>query len=200
MTLNSRLVNLASLARQMVESGLLLAYGGSISLRWQDDVYISPRQARLDRIASGDFIRLDLHSDNSWRLAQVAPEHAVHLTGYRARADVFTVFHLALPHCVALGCAGLGIEVLTPSYRQIVGSAAPLLAASSEDETAMLSAVSQTLVAHNALLLPNQGVLVVAASSDEALLRAQAVEQAAHITLLALAAAGQCRGLAASPS
>lgn len=201
MTLNSRLVNLAGIVRQMVESGLMLPYSGSASLRWDDEVYISPREARLDRLGSGDFIRLDVQSDNSWRLSHAAREHATHLACYRLRADVFSVLHLALPHCVALGCAGLGIGAPTTAYQRTIGSnAAPLLPAGPEDEPALLAALAAALPAHNALLLRNQGALVIAPSSDEALLRAQAVEEAARITLLALAATGRCSSLASGLS
>lgn len=192
MTLNSRLVNLAGIARRLVESGLLLAYGGSVSLRWEDQCYISARHARLDHIGAGDFVPLALPRDNEWLLPRVADTHAQHLACYRARPDVLTVLHLALPHCVALGCAGLSLDVLTPAYHQSVDSRAPLLPYPPHEEAALLTAITAAAGSHNALLLLNQGVLVMAPSSDEALLRAQAVEQAAHITLLARAAMGQC--------
>lgn len=197
MSLDSRLVNLAAAGRKLVEAGFVRGMGGSISLRWEDQCYISPAGARLDRLSAADFIPLSIPGPNSWQLARASADHALHLTCYRARPDAQTVFNLHPPNCIALGCAGLNLDAISPEFYLTVGAQAPLLSYLGPATPELADAVAEQIVHHNALLLRNQGLLLIAASSEEALLRSDAVEEAARVVLLACAAAGSCSFLTA---
>jgi L-fuculose-phosphate aldolase len=197
MSLDSRLVNLAAVARKLVESGFVRGAAGSVSLRWEDQCYISPAGARLDRLGAADFVPLAIGGSNTWQLQRASSEHALHLACYRVRPDVQTVLRIQPPHCMALGCAGLDLRAISPSFLWAVDAEVPLLPYSAPASQVLSDAVAEAIVHHDTLLLRNQGLLVTASGSDEAWLRSQIVEEAAQIVLLARAAAGSCSYLTA---
>lgn len=197
MPLDSRLVNLAAAAHKLVEEGFIRGAAGSVSLRWQDQCYISPAGARLNRLSAADFVPLAIDGPNSWQLKRASAEHGLHLACYRARPDLQTVLRIQPPHCMALGCAGLSLRALSPSFVEAVGAEIPLLPYRAPASQALIDAVAEAIVHHDALLLRNQGLVVAATGSDEAWLRSQLIEEAAQIILLAHAAAGGCSFLTA---
>lgn len=197
MTLESRLVNLAAAGRKLVEYELVRGAGGNISLRWQDMCYISPTGARLDRLSAADFVPLHITSQNTWQIQRASTEYAMHLACYRARPDAATVFHVHPPNCVALGCAGLSIPPITPDLYLAVGAAVPLLPYIPPTTQALADAAGQAIGGHDAVLLRNHGLVLVAATTDDALAHSLMVEEAARIVLLAYAAAGACSFLTA---
>lgn len=197
MSLDSRLVNLAAVARRLVENGFVHGAAGSVSLRWEERCYISPAGARLDRLSAADFLPMFIEGQNTWQVARASSEHALHLACYRARPDVQTVLRIQPPHCLALGCAGLGIGAISPDFYLALGAEVPLLPYNTATTQVLADAVGQAIAEHDAVLLRNQGLVLVAASSDEALLRSQVVEEAARIVLQAHAATGTCSVLTA---
>lgn len=197
MSLDSRLVNLAAVAHKLAEDGFVRAIGGSISLRWQDQCHVSPAGARLDRLSAADFIPLSVEGHNTWQLARASADHLLHLACYRARPDAQTVLLVHPPNGIALGCAGLSLGALTPGFYRAVGAAVPLLPYFAPGTQALADAVSEQIAVHDAVLLRNSGLILVAGSSDEALMHCQMVEEAARMVLLAYAAAGSCSFLTA---
>lgn len=197
MSLDSRLVNLAAVARKLVEHGFVRGAGGSVSLRWEDRCYISPAGARLDRLSAADFVPMSVEGQNTWQLARVSSEYALHLACYRARPDAQTTLRIQPPYCLALGCAGLGIGAISPDFYHAVGAHVPLLSYDGLTTQTLADAAGQAIAGHTAALLRNQGLVVTASSSDEALLRSTLIEQAAQIVLLAYAATGSCSLLTA---
>lgn len=192
MSLDSRLVNLAAVGRKLVEAGFVRGEGGSVSLRWEDQCYISPAGVRLDRLSAADFIPLSLQKPQSWQLARASRDHGVHLTCYRARAEAQITLLLHPPNCIALGCAGLRLGAISPEYYLAIGAVTPLLPYFAPASPELIDAIAEQIVNQGVLLLRNQGLLVTASGSEEALLRSQMVEEAARIVLLAHAAAGAC--------
>lgn len=197
MSLDSRLVNLAAAGRKLMEAGFVRGASGSISLRWEDQCYISPAGARLERLSAADFIPLSIEGHNTWQLGRASGDHALHLACYRTRPDAQTVLLIHPPYCIALGCAGLSLGALTPGFYRAVGAAVPLLPYFAPGSQALVDVAAEHIVAHNAVLLRNNGLILAAGSSDEALLRSEMIEEAARIVLLAHAAAGSCSVLTA---
>ncbi len=192
MSLDSRLVNLAAVARKLVEVGFVRGAAGSVSLRWEERCYISPAGARLDRLSAADFLPMFIEGQNTWQVARASSEHALHLACYRARTDVQTVLRIQPPYCLALGCAGLSLGAISPDFYLAMGAAVPLLPYIPPATQTLADAVGQAIAQHNAVLLRNHGLALVAASSDEAMQRSQIIEEAAQIVLLAHAATGSC--------
>lgn len=195
MSLEARLVNLAAAGRQLVETGLVWGAGGNLSLRWDDMCYITQAGARLDHLSAADFVPLRIDGVNTWQLERASSEHAIHLACYRIRPDAATVFHIHPPNCLALGCAGLSLPAITPDLYLAVGAPVPLIPYMTPTTQPLTDAVSDLIVDHDAVLLRNHGLILVAASTQEALEHSLALEQAARIVLLAHAATGACSAL-----
>lgn len=197
MSLDSRLVNLAAAGRTLVERGLARGASGSVSLRWEELCYISPAGVRLDRLSAADFVPLSIQRSNTWQLQRAAVDHAVHLACYRARPDAATVLMVQPPNCVALGCAGLAIPAITPDFCLAIGAQAPLLPYLPPGSNELAEAVGGQMVDYDAVLLRNNGLALVAESTESALAKASLVDEAARIVLLAYAASGECSSLSA---
>ncbi len=198
MTLNSRLVNLAATAHKLVELGMMRGVIPSVSLRWEDVCYLSPVGARMDRLSVADFISLKIDGVNTWQLQRVSSSYAIHLACYRARPDAATVLCLQPPNCISLGCAGLSIPAITPDFYLTFGAEIPLLPYHALATQELADGVGQLIGTHEAVLLQNQGLALVAASTDEAFARSVLAEEAARIVLLAHAATGACSSLTAA--
>jgi L-fuculose-phosphate aldolase len=198
MTLESRLVNLAATAHKLVELGLLNRLSGSVSLRWLEFCYLSPAGARLDRLSAADFIALNIYGVNTWQLQRASSSYALHLACCRARPDAGTVLCLQPPHCLALGCAGLTLPALTPDVYLALGAEVPLLPYLASATQALADGVGQLIAMHEAVLLQNQGMVLVAPSTDEAFARSLLAEETARIVLLARSATGACSSLTAA--
>lgn len=197
-SLEARLVNLAAAGRQLVETGLVWGAGGNLSLRWDDMCYITQAGARLDHLSAADFVPLRIDGVNTWQLQRASSEHAIHLACYRIRPDAATVFHIHPPNCVALGCAGLSLPAITPDLYLAMGAEVPLIPYLTPTTQPLADAVSDLILDHDAILLRNHGLILVAASTLEALEHSLAVEQAARVVLLAHAATGTCSTLTAA--
>jgi L-fuculose-phosphate aldolase len=195
MSLEARLVNLAAAGRWLVETGLVWGAGGNLSLRWDDMCYITQAGARLDHLSAADFVPLRIDGVNTWQLERASSEHAMHLACYRIRPDAASVFHIHPPNCLALGCAGLSLPAITPDLYLAVGAEVPLIPYMTPTTQPLADAVSDLIVDHDAVLLRNHGLILVAASTQEALEHSLAVEQAARVVLLAHAATGTCSAL-----
>ena len=195
MALESRLLNLAATAHKLVNLGMIHGLSASVSLRWEDACYLSPAGAWMDRLSAADFISLKIAGGNTWQLQRASPSYALHLACYRARPDAATVLCLQPPHCVALGCAGLTIRAMTPDFYFELGAEIPLLPYLALATQALADGVGQVIATHQAVLLQNQGLVLVAPSTDEAFARSLLVEDAARIVLLAHAATGACATL-----
>lgn len=198
MSLEAHLVLLAATARRLVEQGLVRDRGGNVSIRWQDQCFLSPRNARLNRLGAADFIGLDINDVNTWQLQRVSRESALHLACYRARPDIQAVFHLHSPNCIALGCAGLPLKAVTVDVYRVLGDEVPLLPGAALSTQAVADAVAELIADHAAVLLGNHGLIVVAPDLEVAFQRCQLAEEAARIVLLAHAATGTCSYLTAA--
>lgn len=195
MTLESRLVNLAATAHKLVELGLLHRTSGSVSLRWLEFCYISPAGARLDRLSAADFIALDIGGHNTWQVQRASSAYALHLACYRMHPDAATVLLLQPVHCIALGCAGLSMPAITPEFYLAFGAEVPLLTYSASTSPQLVEGVSALIAEHEAVLLQNQGLVLVAPTTDEAFAKSLLLEETARIIVLARAATGACSSL-----
>jgi L-fuculose-phosphate aldolase len=157
--------------------------------------YITQAGARLDHLSAADFVPLRIDGVNTWQLQRASSEHAIHLACYRIRPDAATVFHIHPPNCVALGCAGLSLPAITPDFYLAMGAEVPLVPYLTPTTQPLADAVSDLIPDHDAILLRNPGLILVAASTQEALEHSLAVERAARVVLLAHAATGTCSTL-----
>ena len=89
----------------------------------------------------------------------------------------------------------MSIPAITPDFYLAIGPQAPLLPYITPTTQALADAVAAQVVDHDAILLRNHGLVVVADSTDSALRKVLLVEEVARIVLLAHAARVNARRL-----
>jgi L-fuculose-phosphate aldolase len=174
---------LIDLARAVARAGLVVAAGGNIAARTDDDrVCVTPSGWSLAGISVGDLVRVSV--DGRALDGENAPtsELLLHLAALRARPDVVWSLHLHPPIAALLHALDAPIRTITTDHAFYLRSIAtvPYLHPGSEQ----LAAAAAERLSHGAdvVLLRHHGCLVVADTPDLALSRAMNLEAAATAT------------------
>ena len=165
------------------------AFGGTgnLSVRLDDDVYVTPTGHALkgltpERLAP---ISLDGRPLGDGRPSK---EYPFHLAIYRARPDVRAIVHLHAPHAVAVSClADLDErEPLPPITPYFVMRVAPLgvVPYCRPGSDALAAAVEAGIRDHDCLLLRNHGFVTTGATFAEAADRAFELEETCRLFFL----------------
>lgn len=189
---------IVAICRDLYLREMVGASGGNVSVRLGDAVLITAGGKSLGRLTARHVIRADL--EGGWSGAnRPSKELPMHLAVYAARPDVRAVVHTHSPCAVAVSCMHAArtrnaLPVLTPGYAARVGTL-PLIPYARPGSKALQRAVSENIRAHNAILLRNHGVVAVGTTLEEAVNRAEEVEENAKIFLLA---GGKARPISAA--
>jgi len=178
--LKRQLIRYSLLAHQ---KGLTAAFGGNISVRRGNLVFIKSTGAIMGEMMTGQVATLTIDS-NQVSAVRPSSEYRLHLRVYEARPDVRAVVHLHPPFSIA---ASVMLEnelpLLTPEaeiyLRRI--PVAPFREAGTE---ALAEVVASSLKKHDAVIMENHGVATVGRSLREAFYKAELVEESAKLWYL----------------
>lgn len=181
---------LAELARRGFGAGLFAGTSGNLSVcdRAAGTVYITPSGLRYEAMAARDIVAVDLASGAVLSAAQglrPSSELPMHLAIYRARPDVDAVVHTHSPYATAFAAGGVGIPCALIEMVFFLGGDVPVAPLSLPGTEAVGLGAVAALGDRNACLLENHGVVAIGSGLPEAYLRAEYVEDAARICLLA---------------
>jgi ribulose-5-phosphate 4-epimerase/fuculose-1-phosphate aldolase len=184
---NAALENLCEVADSFYRRGYAFGSTGNLSVRVEDQVWITPTGASLKGLAPGQLARIDLHgvSQNENRPSKEFP---FHLAVYRQRQEVQAIIHLHSIYTVALSCLEFfdpdnPIPQLTPYYFMRVAPLA-VLPYFRPGSLALAEAVESAAPLHNCMLLRNHGLICAGSSMSEAVDRTEELEQTAHLYFL----------------
>ncbi len=177
---------LIAVGRDAVERGMVLASGGNLSARLNDDRFVVTASGTwLDRLTPGDFCVLDL--EGVVRSGAVTPssEWRLHQRAYAARPDAECVIHLHPQHAVVLASLGRPIRLLTLDHVTYVRSigVTPFYPNGSDE---LADTAAEQLRHHDCVVMQHHGCSVVGESVQVAYRRALNLEDAAKATVLAL--------------
>lgn len=185
MQLEAMLRELCELAASLYARGYAFGSTGNLSLRCGDEVWITPTGMSLRNLTPELLARIDM---NGRRLNANLPskEYPFHLAAYTAAGHrASALVHLHCTHAVALSCLEdfdprKDLPVFTPYYLMRV---APLgvveyFRPGSEE---LAAAIGRASSAHNCLLLRNHGLVCLGSSINEAVDRAEELEQTAKL-------------------
>ncbi|HUE96796.1 MAG TPA: class II aldolase/adducin family protein [Longimicrobiaceae bacterium] len=181
------LARLCEIGDQLYARGDAFGATGNLSVRVDDEVWITPTGRSLQGLGPDRLARIDLEGGT---LGENRPskEYPFHLACYRARSDVRAIVHLHAPHTVAVSClAALDpvepIPALTPYYVMRVAPLAvvPYHRPGSEH---LAAAVGEAVLEHDCMLLRNHGSICTGRNVGEALDRAIELEETARLFLL----------------
>jgi len=173
---------LVKTGKRIVKARLVIAKGGNISAREGRFAYIKRKGIPLDSADIKSYARIDLES-GSVSGGTPSSEIYMHTACYKKRDDIKAVLHLhpvfstaAANSKIRLGAvsyellASLGSEICRARYRP-AGS------------KKLAREISSLIGRHNAILLPNHGLLAVGGDLDSAYERARACERACQILI-----------------
>ena len=184
MTEDAVLETLCETADSFYNRGYAFGSTGNISVRVGERVWITPTGKSLKGLNPGHLacVGLDGASLNENRPSKEFP---FHLAVYTRREDVRAVVHLHTLYSVALSCldgfdAENPLPPLTPYYFMRVAPLAvlPYFRPGSEE---LAQAVERAAPSHHCMLLSNHGTVCAGSNLNEAVDRAEELEQIARL-------------------
>ena len=168
---------LADCARRAYSEGLFSGTSGNLSVRTDRGMLITPTSVRYETLSPEDIVHL--RPDGAVLEGRFAPssEWRMHAEIYARFPAVGAIVHTHSPHATAFAAAFLGGEVPCAAY-----------APAGTREVGLRCC--EVLSGRGGCLMANHGALAVGRDLDEALLRAEYIEDSAKITLLSMQLGG----------
>lgn len=181
---NSALEHLCEVADSLYRRGYAFGSTGNVSIRLEDEIWITPTGKSLSGLTVSQLACIDLQgaSQNENRPSKEFP---FHLAIYRQRDDVRAIVHLHSTYSVALSClefveTGEALPPLTPYYFMRVAPLA-VLPYFRPGSQGLAGAVELAAPLHNCMLLRNHGTICAGANLGEAVDRTEELEQTARL-------------------
>ena len=182
------------LRRQIVEkslqayrAGLFAGTSGNMSAycRAENIMYITPTSVRYETMKPDDVVAMRLDGTVSVGEKQPSSEWRMHAAVYRAFPDTGAVFHTHSPHATAFAVVHRPIPATLIEMHFFLGGDVPCAKYARPGTDAVGENAAAVLAGKGGCLLENHGVLAVGRDLDEAYLRAEYIEDAAKIYILA---------------
>jgi L-fuculose-phosphate aldolase len=186
---------LIAIGRRISDKGLVVGFGGNISARVGDLVYIKASGRCFEDATEADYVGIDL---DSGRLVdgdqQPSSEFRFHCECYKVRPDVMAVVHTHPPVATGLASAGRTVDPITPDFVALLGRAVALTEYVVPTGPELAKVVGHAIKDHDAALLRNHGLVTVGRTLKEAFYRTLIVESSA-ISIVAGSVVGKIRFL-----
>lgn len=171
--------------RRMVALGLTAATDGNITVRLDARrLLATPTGCSKGGLKPADLVVTDMEGRPLSGRRRPSSELGMHLGIYRARPDAGAVIHAHPPVATGFACAGAALDEPLVSEVVMGLGTVPLAPYATTGTPAMVSALAGLIGKHDAILLANHGVVVVAADLQQALWKLETVEQFAKVTLV----------------
>ncbi|MBL7068904.1 MAG: class II aldolase/adducin family protein [Candidatus Omnitrophica bacterium] len=168
---------LVKTGRRIVRARLVIAKGGNISAREGRFVYIKGKGLPLDSSDIKSYVRIDLRS-GSISGGTPSSEKYMHAVCYKKRSDIRAVLHLHPIFSTAVASSKMRLGAVSYELLASLGSEICRAAYRPAGSKELAAEISALMGKHNAILLPNHGLLVVGKDLDSAFERARACERA----------------------
>jgi ribulose-5-phosphate 4-epimerase/fuculose-1-phosphate aldolase len=170
------------------QRGYAFGSTGNLSVRTQNCVWITPTGRSLRKLRPHDLACLDVDG-KPLNENRPSKEYPLHIGAYRNRSErVSAIVHLHCTHAVALSCLDElpgedPLLAFTPYYLMRVAPLAvlPYFRPGSQE---LADAVAAAAAEHDCLLLRNHGVVCLGRALDEAVDRAEELEETARLFFL----------------
>jgi ribulose-5-phosphate 4-epimerase/fuculose-1-phosphate aldolase len=178
------LEHLCEVANSFYSRGYAHGSTGNLSVRVGDQVWITPTGQSLKGLNPDRLACVDLQGQ-SQNENLPSKEFPFHLAIYRRREDTRAIVHLHSTYSVALSCldsfdAEKPLPPLTPYYFMRVAPLA-VLPYCRPGSAKLAEAVQQAALFHNCMLLRNHGIICSGSNLNEAVDRAEELEQTARL-------------------
>jgi L-fuculose-phosphate aldolase len=174
----------ARIARQMIESGLVTGTSGNVSARTPEgDVLITPSGLDYAQLEPEDVVLVDLEKNVLEGALEPSSETPMHMGIYRARLQVDAIVHTHSRFATTLACLGWEIPPVHYMLTTLSQNGRIPLAPYATYGTEELADFAGEALGeyHNACLLQNHGTITVGDSAEEAFSRTVVLEEMAEI-------------------
>jgi L-fuculose-phosphate aldolase len=174
----------AHVAKQLIESGLVTGTSGNVSARTPEgDVLMTPSGIDYEKLEPGDVVLVDVGGEVLEGSLGPSTETPMHTGIYRARADVGAVVHTHSIFATTLACLGCTIPPVHYMLTTLSEDGEIPLAPYTTYGTEELAGYAAEALgeSHNACLLQNHGTITVGDSPEEAFARTVVLEEMAEI-------------------
>jgi len=176
-------VQLVKYSRLAHGRGLTAAFGGNLSIRRGNLVFIKATGAVMDDISEGQVAVIDMAGR---QVSGVRPssEYRLHLAVYRERPEVRAIAHLHPPYSIAASMLLRGeLPIVTPEAEIYLGRI-PIVPFKPAGTQELATAVAEALVGADAVIMERHGIVTVGKSLREAFYKAELVEESAKLWYL----------------
>ena len=185
--------DIALMGKRLYERRLNGGYGGNISVKDNDMIYITPSGVPKDILDYSDIIVMNFKGNIIEGQGKPSSEMLFHILIYKVRDDVSTIIHAHPP--IATGFAIAHRPILEPVHEEsvVMLGKVPLLPYEVTSSKELAKNVGEAIKEHNALLLANHGAITVGDSLEKAFRRMEEMENLCEMLLVAEAAGGAKR-------
>lgn len=178
------LEHLCEIAASFHARGYAFGSTGNLSIRIGGEVWVTPTGKSLRKLRPGQMACIDMEG-NTLNGNKPSKEYPFHLAAYHAAGErTAAIVHLHSTYSTALSCLeDPSMPVVTPYYLMRVAPLAvlPYFRPGSVD---LAAAIGKAARNHDALLLRNHGLVCLGSTMDEAVDRAEELEETAKLRFL----------------
>lgn len=174
----------ARVARQLIDTGLVTGTSGNVSARTPEgDVLVTPTGIDYEALGPEDVVLVDVGGKFLEGSLEPSSETPMHTGIYRAREEVDAVVHTHSIFATTLACLGWSIPPVHYMLTTLSEDGSiPLAPYSTYGTEGLADYASEALGdTHNACLLQNHGTITVGARPEEAFSRTVVLEEMAEI-------------------
>jgi ribulose-5-phosphate 4-epimerase/fuculose-1-phosphate aldolase len=175
--MKDKIKELIKVGKRIVNEKLVVDTGGNISFRYENTIFIKSKGYPLNSSSKKSYALMDFQKEKSIK-GTPSSEKYIHLACYKKRPDIDTVFHLHPVFSTAVANSSIKIEAVSYELCATLGSKLAKAKYRPSGSKTLAKEVEKLIAKHNAILMPNHGIVVVGRGLQKTLRRALAVERA----------------------
>ncbi|MFV0350779.1 MAG: class II aldolase/adducin family protein [Oscillospiraceae bacterium] len=177
----------AEVAKRAFDAKLFAGTSGNLSicLREEGVVAITPSSIRYETMTADDIVLIDLEANVIEGKHKPSSEHLLHLAFYNANPAVNSVVHTHSPYATAFAVNHKPIPLILLEMVPFLGGEVPVTPMERPGTPEVGIGAVDAIGDKTACLLGNHGVVAIGKDIEQAYIRAEYVEDAAQIAILA---------------
>lgn len=175
----------AKTAMKMVDEGLVVETWGNVSVRYKDNIVITPSGMDYKKLNFTDMVVMDFYNNQVEGKWKASLEYPMHRLIYQRREDVHAIVHTHSTFATTFAVARKEILPVVEDFAQVVGSKVAVADYAMPGTEKLAINCVEALKDKQAVLLANHGVVAAAGNTREAILICKLIERTALISLYA---------------
>lgn len=172
---------ICEIGRWVHAKGFVAAFDGNLSVRFGENLLITPTAISKGRMTPDDIIKTDLDGKLVEGRRNPSSEIQMHLQIYRQRADVQAVCHVHPPFATAFAVAGIAMNQPLLSEVILTFGCIPLAEYATPTTRELPDSLVDLIPQYDAILLANHGAVTFGDSLISAYYKMEVVDHSAKI-------------------